>query len=373
MHVPIRIEVVPSDAKFLELKEAWNKLVKQTKHPHIFLTWEWLYTWWKHFGKQKESKILLARNQNGDLVGIAPFFKARERLGLQKLSQVKFLGTAPISSEYLDLIVSASLSQQVTHAFLAHLEDDKDLDLYCFTDSLPDSSLLSNYGRLLGNFKPVPAEVCPLINFPSSWEDYRQSISVRTRKYIQHIFKFFLQERGGTLKKASLRDFKPVLNRLFELHTRRWQSRGKEGSFVLEEKKRFHLEVSKRLCENGQLGLYYLELEGNIISILYGFYYQDTYYFYQSGFDLSYQKQSPGQVVLYHAIQDGFNSGIKRFDFLRGDEEYKLKWANGKNQTFNLMVPRTSKARLALSLAEKKAGLKKSLKNLLKKDSWFRI
>ena len=157
------------------------------------------------------------------------------------------------------------------------------------------------------------------------------------------------------------------MSELFRLHTARWQAKGKKGSFALKEKRGFHQEICQHFLEKDQLGLYYLEVDQRIISVLYGFVYQDTYYYYQTGFDRSFENKKPGLLVLYHAIEQSFQAGLKRFDFLRGEEEYKLKWANSENRTYHLLMPLTSKARLALQTRKSYLRVKRKLKGLLRK------
>lgn len=364
----IKIEEVSTDTTFLALQADWNHLLAQSRNPNVFLTWDWFFCWWKYFGGGKQLHILIAKDEAGTIRGIAPLFITVEKWGLRNLRVVKFLGTHPISSEYLDFICEERYAREGAEAFLNYLTASKEVDLLFFSDLREDSLVLKSANQVDSRtFQIEAGETCPFISFPSDWEEYQSALSARTRKYLKQIFKYFLEEKGGGLKKALARDYERVLARLFELHTQRWQAKGKPGGFVTAEKLNFHGEIAQRLSANNQLGLYYLEVDQKIISVLYGFSCSDTYYFYQSGFDLRYKQYSPGQVVLFHAIQDCFNSGIKRFDFLRGDEEYKRKWTNSENKTYNLLIPLIPKAKLALQTRRGYLELKRVVKGLLRK------
>jgi CelD/BcsL family acetyltransferase involved in cellulose biosynthesis len=41
-------------------------------------------------------------------------------------------------------------------------------------------------------------------------------------------------------------------------------------------------------------------------------------------------------VLLGHIVRECFADGAREFDFLRGSEPYKLKWANGWRETVRL-------------------------------------
>jgi len=364
----LKIEVTDSALAFQNLKADWDDLLNKSLHPHIFLSWDWLYCWWKYFGEKKQLRILIARDQVGTIKGIAPLFVTTEKWGLRNLKVVKFLGTYPISSEYLDFICEERYAREATVSFLSYLTALKGVDLLFFSDMLPDSLVLKSAKETCsGTFQIETGETCPRIAFPADWETFVKSVNRRVREYVKSNWKFFIGEKQARLKKAGPADYEQALSELFRLHTSRWQAKGKKGSFALKEKRDFHQEICRRFLEKNQLGLYYLELNQKIISVLYGFVYQDTYYYYQTGFDRSFENKKPGLLVLYHAIEQSFQAGLKSFDFLRGEEEYKLKWANSRNQTHHLLTPLTSKARLALQTRKGYLRVKSKVKGLLRK------
>jgi len=364
----LRIEVIDSALAFQNLKARWDDLLNKSLPPHIFLSWDWLFCWWKYFGRGKQLHILIAKDQAGTIRAIAPLFITVEKWGLRNLRVVKFLGTHPISSEYLDFICEERYCREASEAFLNCLTTLRGVDLLFFSDLREDSSVLkfakASDSRI---FQIEKGETCPFISFPSDWETFLKSVNRRVREYVKSNWKFFIGEKQAQLKKAGPADYEQVLSELFRLHTARWRAKGKSGSFGLQEKRVFHLEICRRLLEKNQLGLYYLEVDRKIISVLYGFVYQDTYYYYQTGFDRSFENKKPGLLVLYHAIEQSFQTGLKRFDFLRGEEEYKLKWADSENRTYHLLMPLTSKARLALQARKGYLRVKRKLKGLLRK------
>ena len=53
-----------TDAEFGALRDDWNALLCRSAADNIFLTWEWLHTWWEHFGSNK-NLLLLAIEDRG--------------------------------------------------------------------------------------------------------------------------------------------------------------------------------------------------------------------------------------------------------------------------------------------------------------------
>jgi hypothetical protein len=88
---------------FKELKDSWDNLLEETSNPNIFLTWEWLYTWWEFYSAGYQLFILLALDQNENISGIAPFCLAR--ISPIRLKVLRFLGTEEVCSDQLDFIL----------------------------------------------------------------------------------------------------------------------------------------------------------------------------------------------------------------------------------------------------------------------------
>jgi CelD/BcsL family acetyltransferase involved in cellulose biosynthesis len=114
---------------------------------------------------------------------------------------------------------------------------------------------------------------------------------------------------------------------LFELHDIRWRSRGHLGAFSTRALRDFHAEISRVALAAGWLRLWVLRLDGKPVAALYGFLYRRTFYFYQSGFDPAFAKDSVGLVMLGVAVRAAMDEGIDELDLLHGTERYKAHWA----------------------------------------------
>src|SRR5207249_5381887 len=57
------IERIEDIGGFEKLKAEWNELLEASSSPCLFLTWEWLYTWWKHLSQGRRHGELLASDR----------------------------------------------------------------------------------------------------------------------------------------------------------------------------------------------------------------------------------------------------------------------------------------------------------------------
>ena len=79
--------------------------------------------------------------------------------------------------------------------------------------------------------------------------------------------------------------------------------------------------------DRGWLRLFVMTIDGRPAASLYGFCYDHTFYFFQSGFDPAFSKQSVGLLSMGLAIRSAIEEGAAEFDLLRGGEAYKFHWA----------------------------------------------
>jgi len=117
-----------------------------------------------------------------------------------------------------------------------------------------------------------------------------------------------------------------LIGTLIDLHGQRWTARHEPGVLGTPQVQRFHLEAAPRLLAAEMLRLYGLRIQGRVVGVYYGFAHRGRAYGYLSGFDPGSASQSPGSVLLAHAIHEAVREGCREFHFLRGQEPYKYAW-----------------------------------------------
>ena len=117
------VETVEDPRSFESLKEEWNELLRASRSESLFLTWEWLWTWWKHLSDGRRLRLVTLRCGR-ELIAIAPLAVRPLRVRrLLPFRAVEFLGSGIIGSDYLDVIVRGGKEQDACHAladFLQH-------------------------------------------------------------------------------------------------------------------------------------------------------------------------------------------------------------------------------------------------------------
>jgi CelD/BcsL family acetyltransferase involved in cellulose biosynthesis len=130
------------------------------------------------------------------------------------------------------------------------------------------------------------------------------------------------------------------MEELFRLHASRWLRDGQEGVLADEEVKRFHCEAAPGLLASGILRLYRFRIREQTVAVVYTLLARSTVYCYLQGYDPKYAALSPGTHLMFSVMEEARQSGMQRFDLLRGEEAYKRHWRAQVEATHRIQMSR---------------------------------
>ena len=61
-------------------------------------------------------------------------------------------------------------------------------------------------------------------------------------------------------------------------------------------------------------------------------------WYYQTAYDHSFSRLSPGTMLVPAVLDYGFSHGYQEYDLLKGEEPYKMMWSTGFHETFRLLI-----------------------------------
>src|SRR5660397_104199 len=108
--------LIKDSTGFASLEPFWNLLVAGSVANTCHSTFEWLFTWWKYFGTDRQL-LLIAAYEDGVPVGLAPLYVGN---GTTEPRDLHFLGQG--LSDYADFITPRDRSD-VTEALVSALLD----------------------------------------------------------------------------------------------------------------------------------------------------------------------------------------------------------------------------------------------------------
>jgi len=347
------VKRINNQNEFSRLKGDWTTLLKKSRSDSVFLTWEWMYTWWECFQDNKHLFILAVYDEKKDLIGIAPLCMDRKRIfGITILHYLRFLGTLPTSSDHLDFIICEKKEKAALIAIIEYLFHENSWDL-CLLSNLPVSSQTNKLLKVIMGNKPFQSEVsqvCFYIPLPTRVEEFYSSLTGKMRNKVK-------REQKGLRKKYNNLELviceRPTnidndMEKLFELHEQRWKVINHKGNFARSSIKKFHKKIARLFLKSDMLMLYFLRVQGKDIAALYTFIYNNKICYYQSGRDPEWSKEGVGGILIYLIIEDAINKGYLEFDFLRGAEDYKTRLTNKKREEIDIFISNSFNARIYL-------------------------
>jgi CelD/BcsL family acetyltransferase involved in cellulose biosynthesis len=170
-------------------------------------------------------------------------------------------------------------------------------------------------------------DVCPVVTLPEvdDIELYLATLGKKERHEIRRKVR-----RAGSVGEIRLRvsdDPLVELDGFIDLHQKRW---GADGLFPPtkggDQSRVFIRRLFELFGPDGGLGLTFLTVGSRTIAAGVHFETADSLLFYNAGIDPDARALSPGVVMTYEYIKRALARGLRRFDFLRGDEPYKYEW-----------------------------------------------
>jgi CelD/BcsL family acetyltransferase involved in cellulose biosynthesis len=336
------IQIVQEPGEFDALRREWTELLHSSAADNIFLTWEWLFTWWKHLAGARTLHLVLVRS-GGTLLAIAPLARSAPRVAhVLTVPSLEFLGSGTVGSDYLDIIVRRGAEDEALselHTYLRHAGFVLDLAQI----NAESSAARVVAGQLIrSGWRSISRAtgVCPYIPLEGhTWDSYLATLGAEHRYNFHRRLKnarrsFRLHFHAA----CTPRECRAALDHLIALHNRRWQGHGGSDAFARPEIVRFHHEFAQLALEQQWLRLFVLDLDDRPVAALYGLFYQRVFSFYQSGYDTRYRKQSAGLLAMGLAIKSAVEDGAREYDLLHGDESYKFHWAKDVRQLEHLEI-----------------------------------
>lgn len=354
----------------------WEAILRENPSLSIFSTPEWLGSWWKAFGVNKQMIALILADASKTVVGLIPLYfdELRSPL-LGKLAHLRLIGDGSGDSDNLDLIVRPGYERVCAIAVLNWLKNWKNWDV-CSLNTFPEQS--SAGVALMREIKaanwPILAGTTPnsAISLPQSWPTYVKSLSPNFRPLVERYPRRLAQRYNVRIRRwESSEELREGLDTLFSLHKKRWNQVNQPGSFGSRERREFYRLMGKSFLRRGWLEFWSLELNEVVVAAQYCFRYRDIVSILQEGFEPKYGADKVGYALRAAMLRDFIKRGVKRYDFLGGFGAHKQNWGAQPGAYLNLQFARTrSRGSLHLALTKSKTQGKEWLRSKLPPAGW---
>lgn len=354
------------------LAARWDVLLSESTSDTIFLTWEWCEAWWKNYGAARPLFVLAAWEED-HLLGIAPFYVDVVRRWGSDWKCLRIVGDGSNDSDYLDCFAAPGREGEVMRSFLDYLQtENKDWDwLECYatpSDSLC-LSVMASVARERGWHSATEPIACTTLPLPSSWEAFLAGLRPRFRTKVRSCLAELEQQiRSVPRECTSETDLDSWLGELFDLHGRRWNTRGQSGVFGTAAKRSFYNDISRSTLGRGWLAFHRLEWAGRPLALQYGFRYGNRFYLLQEGYDPAFDTMRPGMILRSWLMRHWIKAGLAEYDFLAGVTPAKMEWGSSQKTSVRfVLAPSTRAAWVCLKQPQLRRQLKDHVRSVVPK------
>ena len=272
-------------ASFGELglaRDEWDAFVAQSGSD-IYFTFDWLETWWKHYGADRSLRCFLIRQGERPIAAL-PFLVETFGFGPARVRVAKFVGadsTIPVFSpaiepghdeEVLRLVFDDLFGRR--HCDAVSLSPLSDLCSLA-TSAVALCAVEDDYA-ITRNDSVAPHTVFTL---PANFDAYFSALARQTRSNFRRCLRNL--EQSGKLMHRVLKD-EDAMRRFSDfamLHDQQWREVGKLGHFGdWPDSLPFNRVLVERLAGRGQVRLYELMFDDETISLQFGFLLGDRFF-----------------------------------------------------------------------------------------------
>lgn len=193
-------------------------------------------------------------------------------------------------------------------------------------DSPNHEFLVAEVARRNRNFKYEKYKIAPYLRVEASWNEYYRGLKGHFRRNLQMRLRR-LESLGYQVKKCQTDDeIAEFMDRFLEYKTGQYKRKGSANPLRNRLVKEFYIRVSKQFQRTNILDCSYLEADGAMRAVHFGFIYGGKFYSYLAAFDNQYHPYGVGRILQLHLLKRTFEEGLQEFDFLVGGETYKFDW-----------------------------------------------
>jgi CelD/BcsL family acetyltransferase involved in cellulose biosynthesis len=151
-----------------------------------------------------------------------------------------------------------------------------------------------------------------------------------------------LEEQGAlSLRHCSTAD-PAALEQFYDLEASGWK--GAEGTAIKcdPRTRQFYDAVAQSAAQQGYLSLDFLELNARPIAAHLGFNFRGRYLLVKAGYDESYRRYGPGQLLVNEILAQTPQRGLHEFDFVGPATWDESRWASARRTGYRIFIFRNN-------------------------------
>ena len=328
---------VGTQENLLSLEVDWNRLSEAAEVPNVFMTFGWFRAWNQRLTEEdpRRRPHILVLRQGREVMGVSPFvLRTCSRFGFV-VRKIEFVGN---QADYNDFVLGGDAPGQIEAVarFLAQTSDEWDLvelmDLREAGGQIPRIESALARANLFHRILPERMG-CPYLPLDQAPSALVNNMPGHVRRALQKRLEQVSME-GLRVRIIENPHQEPgLLEKLIDLEHKKETA----GPFIGQYPEVFRA-VLDDLGPRGWLYVALLERGDAPVAFQFGFRCGNKLWDYSKAYDRSYSRCAPGTALVHAMLDYGFSRVYDEYDFLRGEEPYKMAWSTGCHRGFRLLI-----------------------------------
>jgi len=328
----LQVKVYNNFEELETIQQEWDSFVEDVGS-EIFLTFDWCRIWWKYYGRGRDLKIFVFRD-NANLVGIIPLFFEKLWLGPVFVRAGKIVGSDFTLSQFC-LPVHASYLETVIEKLTKLLSQMK----WDIVHIGPIAGLYKHYDVLRNAFEKTlfhshfifceDKGVQTYFQLADDWEKQLAGLKKGDRWDIKRSYKALSSYPTSLVSTcASMDNFEHMFKNFVDMHQSYWQGLGQLGHFGdWPRAHEFHQEVADAQIGHNRLRLLEVKSGTRCIGYDYAYKFRERYFTFLNARSISKKliDISVGKIVFSELVKKALNEDVRCIDSMRGKYEHKLR------------------------------------------------
>jgi CelD/BcsL family acetyltransferase involved in cellulose biosynthesis len=327
----LRAELITDPGGLGPVGEEWDQLAVANAQPMASPVW--LLAWWRHIAPTEALARLIAVREGDALVGIAPFYvQEREhgRVDYRLMGGGTLPRISPLAVPGREWEVAAAVGRALSGASPA--PDVLAFEGAPLTSTWPSALRAGWPGRVRPLVRQYLSQGSPTISLhDSSFDAWLAGRSANFRGQMRRLRRQFAAS-GGSARMSSPQTLAADIGAFVRLHAGRWEGRGTSSILASEGRvPAMYEQAALSHLHSGRFRLWLLEIDGEPISAQLFAEAGGEVLYMNGGWDERFARLKPAMLTILHTVEDAFARGERRIDLAPGEQDYKLRFADGND------------------------------------------
>jgi CelD/BcsL family acetyltransferase involved in cellulose biosynthesis len=315
----------------------WRSLYQQTREASFFQTFEWLQSYWRHYGDGQQMRVLVV-SSGGMPIGIVPLTVRRERT---RIGAVRVL-TYPLhdwGSFYGPIGPNPTATLMAAMRHLNATPRAWDMLDFRWINRDVDHGRTALAMQLAGlPHREWTWKTTHLVSLAGTWDAYLSTRSSKFRRMLRGC-----ETRADRAGDVAYHRYRPLsaaegdgdprwslYEECVDLAERSWQGASEHGTTLSHKGVDcFFREVHAVAARQGAVDVNLLRFDGELAAFAYLYHVGGRLYGVRMGYDPGKANLSPGTLLLARMLEDSFQRGDTHVDLGSDPADYKQRWMTG--------------------------------------------